>query len=396
MSNMLDQAIIDAEALKEAAIKNAEAAIVEKYSADIKQAVNQLLEQPSPEDVAMLAGSGMQAPPGTAGAQGGMDGAAGEHVGEVMGSFPAHVKSEQTVHLKLGELMAEMKMDDLNPKEKQVRELVAEEVTGGEEVAGQEGEETITIQESVIADILGEMLDEDVYEEGEDLEEQSKTDTPDRVAGRDTGGRRLTPLEEEDEARTPEQEARIKRLQKSTNKQVSGMADIISDEEGPTTTNEALHQHLQAYEQNYAQLYESHQTYEYNYSQLHQQAGQLHEQNNKFRELLIKTQEKLNEVNVQNAQLYYTNRTLTSDSLNERQKDKIVEAIKRTGTVEEAKIIFETLQSTVAGSKPNQNTPKSLNEAINKRSSAFLPREREETQSAPTLVDRMQKLAGIK
>jgi len=56
MSNMLDQAIIDAEALKEAAIKNAEATIVEKYSKDIKKAVNQLLEQegaaPPPSDAA--------------------------------------------------------------------------------------------------------------------------------------------------------------------------------------------------------------------------------------------------------------------------------------------------------------------------------------------------------
>ena len=32
MSNMLDQAIVDAEALKEAAIKNAETTIIEKYS----------------------------------------------------------------------------------------------------------------------------------------------------------------------------------------------------------------------------------------------------------------------------------------------------------------------------------------------------------------------------
>ena len=37
MSNMLEQAIVDAEALKEAAIKNAEATIVEKYSDDIKK-----------------------------------------------------------------------------------------------------------------------------------------------------------------------------------------------------------------------------------------------------------------------------------------------------------------------------------------------------------------------
>ena len=111
--------------------------------------------------------------------------------------------------------------------------------------------------------------------------------------------------------------------------------------------------------------------------------------------MLVKAQEKLNEVNVRNAQLHYTNRTLISDSLNERQKDKVVEAIEKAGTVEEAKIIFETLQSAVAGARPNKETPKSLNEAINKRSSAFLPR-KEEKQSDPSFADRMQRLAGIK
>jgi hypothetical protein len=45
MSSMLDQAIVDATALKEAAIKNAEQEILEKYSQDIKEAVNTLLEQ---------------------------------------------------------------------------------------------------------------------------------------------------------------------------------------------------------------------------------------------------------------------------------------------------------------------------------------------------------------
>ena len=44
-SSMLEQAIIDAEALKEAAIKNAEQAVLEKYSTDIKKAVETLLEQ---------------------------------------------------------------------------------------------------------------------------------------------------------------------------------------------------------------------------------------------------------------------------------------------------------------------------------------------------------------
>ena len=49
MSDMLEQAIIDAEALKEAALKNAEAAVVEKYSHEVKEVVDQLLEQPEDE-----------------------------------------------------------------------------------------------------------------------------------------------------------------------------------------------------------------------------------------------------------------------------------------------------------------------------------------------------------
>ena len=45
MSSLLEQAIIDAAALKEAAIKNAEAAILNKYSTDIKEVVENLFEQ---------------------------------------------------------------------------------------------------------------------------------------------------------------------------------------------------------------------------------------------------------------------------------------------------------------------------------------------------------------
>ena len=49
-SAMLDQAIIDANTLRETAIKNAEQFVVEKYSIDIKKAVEQLLEGNIAED----------------------------------------------------------------------------------------------------------------------------------------------------------------------------------------------------------------------------------------------------------------------------------------------------------------------------------------------------------
>jgi len=36
MSSLLEQAIVDASALKEAALKNAESAVLEKYSGEVK------------------------------------------------------------------------------------------------------------------------------------------------------------------------------------------------------------------------------------------------------------------------------------------------------------------------------------------------------------------------
>ena len=49
MSSMLEQAIVDAKALKEAAIKNAESAIIDKYQDEVRQAMDSLLEQEEEE-----------------------------------------------------------------------------------------------------------------------------------------------------------------------------------------------------------------------------------------------------------------------------------------------------------------------------------------------------------
>ena len=49
MSSLLEQAIVDAKALKDAALKNAEQMVIEKYSDQIKDAVSTLLEQEEDE-----------------------------------------------------------------------------------------------------------------------------------------------------------------------------------------------------------------------------------------------------------------------------------------------------------------------------------------------------------
>ena len=52
MSSLFERAIADAKELKETALKNAEQIIIEKYSSELKEAVENLLEQDEDEKAA--------------------------------------------------------------------------------------------------------------------------------------------------------------------------------------------------------------------------------------------------------------------------------------------------------------------------------------------------------
>jgi hypothetical protein len=79
--------------------------------------------------------------------------------------------------------------------------------------------------------------------------------------------------------------------------------------------------------------------------------------------------------------------------LNERQKDKLVEALSNAKTTDEAKTIYQTLQSTVQGNT-KVSAPKSLSEALNRPSSSVFHTKQNDTVTPE--VERMRRLAGIK
>ncbi len=102
----------------------------------------------------------------------------------------------------------------------------------------------------------------------------------------------------------------------------------------------------------------------------------------------------LAETNLLNAKLLYTNKVFENASLNERQKQTIVESISKAKTLDEAKTIYDTLQSTVDGGK--KVAPKSLSEALFENA-PFVSRPRTNNNSnVDMLTERMKKLAGIK
>ena len=64
-----------------------------------------------------------------------------------------------------------------------------------------------------------------------------------------------------------------------------------------------------------------------------------------------------------NAKLLYSNKTLGDASLNERQKSKIVEAIAKARTPEEAKNLHEALNATVTSGQ-DKKSPRTLSESV--------------------------------
>jgi len=111
-----------------------------------------------------------------------------------------------------------------------------------------------------------------------------------------------------------------------------------------------------------------------------------------------KAKNQLQESNLTNAKLLYTNKVLMSDSMNERQKNKIAEALSNSESVEEAKVIYETLQS-ATGSTIDNKKPESLSEAMNKTTSTLIlshrKRDREKTTQDDASLTRWKVLAGL-
>ena len=118
----------------------------------------------------------------------------------------------------------------------------------------------------------------------------------------------------------------------------------------------------------------------------------LEEELNETREALKTVKEDLNEVNLLNAKLLYTNKIFRNKNLTESQKVKVLGAFDKAASVKEAKLVFETISESL-------NTPKkSISESVIGRASK--PAGTSTTTKQPIvesneMITRFQKLAGI-
>ena len=126
--------------------------------------------------------------------------------------------------------------------------------------------------------------------------------------------------------------------------------------------------------------------------------AEAHKQYTSIKESFHSMKGNLSEVQLINAKLLYSNKVLSDASLNERQKNKIVESLTNAESLEKVQIVYETLQSAVEDST-SIKAPKSLSEAVSRRSSSLLikanRREDQDTNPVSETLTRMKVLAGI-
>jgi hypothetical protein len=108
----------------------------------------------------------------------------------------------------------------------------------------------------------------------------------------------------------------------------------------------------------------------------------------------IKTlRSELNEVNLLNAKLLYTNKIFKAKNLTESQKVKVLSTFDKATTVKEVKLVFESLSTSISNSNNTVKAP--IKESMGFASKASGIVKNNQTIETDAVIARMKKLAGL-
>ena len=352
MSSMLEQAIVDAQALKEAALKNAEQAVIDKYSTEIKAAVEELLEGNDTQQNLIQ-----------------------EEMDVPFASDPDLAEDKPV----------EMEMEfEFNPEDFRLDlESIKTQAEADPESAGEEPQDT----ESLAADIgLGDTEQEPELDLGGDLGGDLSAEPLQENKEDDLLNELLALLEEDEEENEELLDEAL-------------TVDMGEEKHGWFTTDKGTRTHdaeMEAAKLQSSKYEENNEELTKEVENLKSQIADYSNKQTQLRSVLDDMKGNLEEMILQNATLLYSNKVLSDTSLNERQKSKIVEAIAQAETLKEAKALYTTLKETTVGTR--QNGPKSLSESVQRKQvlSAHLPRRKQENlHEELDFSSRMKKLAGL-
>ena len=421
MSSLLEEAIVDARALKEAALKNAENIVLEKYSGEVRKALDTLLEQeePAAEDDTLT-----------------------EFADEVPYAFQNEEldapEDDEIVEIDFDALKARLEEEDEVVEEEDLNDALemADDMAGGEmapelEASAEEdaaelgaepvepleeGKDRFIIMKSSRALDDGKAQPSNaysnpattkkagvkaghVYDSKEAAEKDAKKLGDVNPVGFTVVKLASEPLDEEIDLSEDFIKGLVEELTLDMIPRPQGWSSVNSANNSvEQANNDAMEAAVQAHleEQDEEEMQEEtapdvvcdHGLYE-------SQISELTESNRELRALIVEAKDQLTKLNLDNAKLVYQNKALSSASLNERQKAQIVEAVQSANSVEEASMIFETIQNAV-GPTPDQRTrPQTLREAVQRPTSLLINSKRNNEATKDPAMGRMLRLAGL-
>jgi len=365
MSSLLEEAIVDAKALKDAALKNAETAVLEKYSSEVKGALSTLLEQDEmgfgleegAEDEGTDASFTDDVPYAFQTEE--LDSPPKDELIEIdFDSLKARIEEEEAAGIEpsadsLIDATSALSEDSQTEDEEGIMSASASEDEA--ELAGSSARTNLEEDEDEDIALTEEMLS--------DLIEELVVDMTPRPQGWASLGSADNSIEQaNNDAMAAVQAAHLKEDEEEETEEASETAsDVVSD----------------------AKLYES-------------KIKELTLSLKGLYALLTESKSQLTKLNLENAKLVYQNKALSSASLNERQKNKIVEAVQSANSVEEANMIYETIQNAVGTTNSNTRMrPQTLREAVTRPVSLLLNSKKNNEATHDPKMDRMLRLAGL-
>lgn len=386
--DLLKEAIADAKALKETAIANAKAALEEAFEPRLKSMLSAKLEEMEKEDmdeaydeVDEMKGSKEEMTEETSEPHGNIGAQTPE--GEPLGFLEEEDMDEE---MDLDEILAELEEGEDKDDIKEADE--DEEVEGeDEEVEAGDDEEEIDLEDmseddlkSFIEDVIADMVEAGELEAGDEFDAEDEMDSEEEIDidVEDEAEAMMEGKEEVEEGLKDSMKALIKKAKEegivafkdSKGNEVS-FAEFLQDIAGGITG--AMSGGGQATTKT--------------------PGSGVSEADEDTMEEVNALRAELHEVNLLNAKLLYTNKIFRAKNLKEAQKVKVLEAFDKAETVKEAKLVFETMNSSLANTK-KQVVKENLGRAS--KSSGMAPQTKSNIVDVNPQFARMQKLAGLR
>ena len=374
--DLLADAIADAKAVKEVAIANAKAALEEAFTPHLKDMLAQKINEMEDLDEDL----------------------------ELAEVDKEKVDEEKEVEEGYGKKDVDEAKDDLDEAEDVDEELDLEEILAELELEEEELEEINNIDPGTEPkSFLKKKPDSAQLEEGEDVEEGKKEDL-DEGEDVDEGYDKVD--EAEDVVDDAEEEINLEDMSEDDLK--SMIEDVIEDmiEDGELVPGPNADESEEEEDEDKDDGTEGDADVDIEVDDIDLEEGKeekVDEEKEKMKEELEEAKaaieqlrSDLNEVNLLNSKLLYTNKIFRGKNLTENQKIKVLKAFDKAETVKEAKAIFETLNENLVAKTKKSNIRESLGAASKPAGVAPKRAINEGIVQEDAMVNRFKQLAGIK